>query len=222
MTASEDPQPEPTAAAGGVGAPVAAGEGRRRKQSWLARRVGPTAASAIEWAAVIGGAVLLALVVKVFLLQAFYIPSESMFPTLSEDDRVLVNKMSYRIGDPDRGDIVVFDRPEGANVSDISELIKRIVGLPGEQIVIEGDHVFVDGRQLEEDYLPVGTATTTDESPYKCTRQDPCAVPEGYLWVMGDNRDDSQDSRWFGPIAEDTVVGRAFVVVWPLGRFEIL
>ncbi|HEY6532888.1 MAG TPA: signal peptidase I, partial [Acidimicrobiales bacterium] len=160
--------------------------------------------------------------VKVFLVQAFYIPSDSMYPTLKKNDRVLVNKLSYRLHDPNRGDIVVFDRPEGATSSDISELIKRIVGLPGEEVVIEGDNVFVDGRQLEEGYLPVGTETSTTASPYKCTRVDPCVVPDDHLWVMGDNRGDSQDSRWFGPIPEDSVVGRAFVVVWPIGRFDIL
>jgi signal peptidase I len=171
---------------------------------------------------VIGGAVILAVIVKVFLVQAFYIPSASMEPTLKKEDRVLVNKLSYRFGDPGRGDIVVFDRPEGATASDISELIKRVVGLPGESIVIEGGHVFVDGRQLEEDYLPEGTTTSTDAFENKCHRDDPCVVPADSLWVMGDNRNDSQDSRAFGTIPEDTVVGRAFVVVWPLGRFGFL
>ena len=226
MTAPEDPDPDlfdpsnrPEGSPGGSGG---GGKQRRRKPSRLARRFGPRTASFIEWGVVIGGAVILAVVVKVFLVQAFYIPSESMYPTLRKEDRVLVNKLSYKVGDPSRGDIIVFDRPEGATASDISELIKRVVGLPGESIVIEGGNVFVDGRQLEEDYLPEGTTTSTDASDYKCHRDDPCVVPEGSLWVMGDNRNDSQDSRWFGAIPEDTVVGRAFVVVWPLSRFEIL
>jgi signal peptidase I len=222
VTAPEDREAESTTTVGAAEAGPVSGKRRTKKQGRLARRFGSTTASAIEWAVVIGGAVLLAVIVKVFLVQAFYIPSDSMLPTLRKDDRVLVNKLSYRFGDPDRGDIIVFDRPEGAVASDISELIKRVVGLPGEEIVIEGGDVYVDGRQLEEGYLPEGTVTSTEASDYKCHRDDPCVVPEDHLWVMGDNRGDSQDSRYFGPIPEDTVVGRAFVVVWPLSRFDML
>ena len=198
------------------------GSVKRRKRGRLARRFGPRTANLIEWGVVIGGAVLLAIIVKLFLVQAFYIPSASMYPTLQKNDRVLVNKLSYRLHDPNRGDVVVFERPPGETASDIPDLIKRVVGLAGEEIVIEGGHVYVDGQMLEESYLPVGTTTSTEPSPYKCHRDDPCVVPEGDLWVMGDNRNDSTDSRWFGPIEESTVVGRAFVIVWPLGRFGLL
>ena len=175
---------------------VEAGPAKRHKrQGRLARRFGSGTANVIEWAVVIGGAVLLAIIVKLFLVQAFYIPSASMYPTLQKSDRVLVNKLSYHLHDPNRGDIVVFERPPSATASDIPDLIKRVVGLPGEEIVIEGDHVYVDGEMLEESYLPVGTITSTEDSPYKCQRDDPCVVPDGDLWVMGDNREDSNDSR---------------------------
>ncbi len=157
---------------------------------------------------------------KIFLLQAFYIPSDSMYPTLKEGDRVLVNKLSYKLHDVNRGDIVVFERPPEETATDIPDLIKRVVGLPGEQIVIESGHVYVDGSLLDEPYLPDGVTTTTDNAPYKCTREDPCVVPEGDVWVMGDNRNDSKDSRYFGPIEESSIVGRAFVIVWPLTRLS--
>ena len=170
----------------------------------------------------IGGAVVLAVVVKVFLLQAFFIPSASMFPTLQEGDRVLVNKLSYKLHDVNRGDVVVFERPPSETASEVPDLIKRVVGLPGEQIVIEGGKVYADGQMLEENYLPEGVTSSTDNAPLKCSRDVPCVVPDGDVWVMGDNRNDSKDSRYFGPVDTDTIVGRAFVLVWPFDRFGFL
>jgi len=191
---------------------------RRRLERWL----GPRGAALAEWALVIVGAVVLAVVVKVFLLQAFYIPSLSMYPTLHEGDRVLVNKLSYHLHDVNRGDIVVFERPAAETSSNIPDLIKRVVGLPGESIVISDGSVYVDGKKLPESYLPTGTVTSAQAAPYKCTSQAPCVVPPGSVWVMGDNRADSKDSRYFGPIPESSIVGRAFVRVWPFGRFGLL
>ena len=172
--------------------------------------------ASIEWILVIGGAILLAVIVKMVLLQAFYIPSASMYPTLQKGDRVLVNKISYKLHDVNRGDVVVFERPPSETATNIPDLIKRVVGLPGEQIVIEGGRVYIDGQLLDEPYLPEGVTTTAENAPLKCAREAPCVVPEGDVWVMGDNRNDSKDSRYFGPIDEDSIVGRAFVVVWPL------
>lgn len=170
------------------------------------RRMSRSTRSAIEWVAVIVGALVVALVVKVFLVQAFYIPSASMEPTLQIGDRVLVNKLDDGIGGLDRGDVIVFDRPGGAGADGISELIKRVIGLPGETIEGRNGVVLVDGQQLSERYLPSGT-TTSDFPPQE--------VPIGEVWVMGDNRDQSDDSRRFGTIPEDDIVGRAFVIIWP-------
>lgn len=195
---------------------------RRGLRGRLERWLGVRGAALAEWVLVIVGAVVLAVVVKVFLLQAFYIPSLSMYPTLHEGDRVLVNKLSYRLHDVNRGDIVVFERPASETSSNIPDLIKRVVGLPGESIVIDGGSVYVDNRKLDESYLPAGTVTSAQSAPYKCTVQAPCVVPQGSVWVMGDNRPDSKDSRYFGPIPESTIVGRAFVRVWPFGRFGLL
>jgi signal peptidase I len=183
------------------------------------RRLPSRTRSLVEWVVVIAGAVIVALVIKTFLIQAFYIPSRSMEPTLEINDRVLVNKLSYDLHDVNRGDIVVFERPESERGSDIKDLIKRVVALPGEQLVIKDDTVFVDGQRLVEPYLAPGTTIANGPAePWRCTEEAPCAVPEDSVWVMGDNRPDSRDSRFFGPISEDAIVGRAFVRIWPLDR----
>ena len=167
--------------------------------------------SAVEWVAVIVGALVVALVVKTFLFQAFYIPSGSMEPTLKKGDRVLVNKLSYDLHDVHRGDIVVFTLPpDKVGPDGIKDLIKRVVGLPGEVIESRQGQVYINDTLLKEPYLPKGV--TTDHPPIQ--RQ---TVPAGHIFVMGDNRDDSADSRFAnrGPIPINTIVGRAFVEVWP-------
>jgi signal peptidase I len=191
--------------------------------------------SLVEWVLVIAGALVVALLIKTFLIQAFFIPSASMVPTLHVDDRVLVNKLSYKLHDVNRGDIVVFERPEHDNPSsrtsngngvveedDVKDLIKRVIGLPGDEVVIKENAVWINGDRLEESYLPTGTTTTNRGDYQDCTDQDPCEIPAGMVWVMGDNRGASQDSRYFGPIDEDAIVGRAFLRIWPLGDFGFL
>lgn len=167
--------------------------------------------STVEWVAVIVGALVVALVVKTFLFQAFYIPSGSMEPTLEKGDRVLVNKLSYDLHDVNRGDVVVFELPaDKVGADGIKDLIKRVIGLPGDVIETRNGVVYINGRRLKEPYLPDGV--TTDHPPIE--RQ---TVPEDHVFVMGDNRDNSADSRYVsrGPIPIDTIVGRAFVLVWP-------
>ena len=177
-----------------------------------------------EWVAVAIGALAVALLIKAFLLQAFYIPSPSMDPTLQNDDRVLVNKLSYRVGDVQRGDIIVFERPEGVP-SDTDDFIKRVIGLAGEVVSFSDGAVFIDGRALSEDYVGEHL-TTNDRLIPGCDNtpsvSDRCVIPDGHVFVMGDNRDASLDSRNFGPIDEDTIVGRAFLKVWPLGDIGFL
>jgi signal peptidase I len=189
--------------------PVSAGDAAHDGDRHLSR----SARSAIEWIAVIVGALVVALVVKTFLIQAFYIPSESMVPTLKVGDRVLVNKLSYSRGDVDRGDIVVFARPGGPGADGIADLIKRVVALPGETVEGREGSVYVDGRRLDEGYLPDGVVTT----PFP-----PFTVPPDHVWVMGDNRGASDDSRRFKAVPLDDVVGRAFVVIWPLSEIGLL
>lgn len=178
--------------------------------------------SLVEWIVVVVGAVLVALIIKTFVMQAFFIPSESMVPTLKINDRVLVNKLSYRLHDVNRGDIIVFERPEGESNDQVKDLIKRVIALPGESLVINDNKIYINGQQLAEPYLPAGTINTPGPGgatwTHKCTTDDPCVVPEGAVWVMGDNRTNSKDSRYIGPIPEDKIVGRAFVTVWPFDR----
>jgi signal peptidase I len=167
----------------------------------------------IEWVAIVVGAFAVALVIKTFFVQAFYIPSESMFPTLTEDDRVLVNKLSYELHEVNRGDLVVFERPPNEPESDVKDLIKRVVALEGETIEERGGQLYIDGEVLDEPYLEDGVES------HNLTKVE---VPEGHVFVMGDNRGASRDSRYFGPIDTDLIVGRAFVKVWPLTDAETL
>jgi signal peptidase I len=177
-------------------------------------------------------AALIAFLVKTFLAQAYYIPSGSMLPQLQIDDRVVVSKLAYKAHDPRRGDIVVFDDPtkngedepdegflrkvgEGIGIVQPStdEFIKRVVALPGETVEGRDGHVFINGRRLYEPYL-TDSVVTADF--------DRTTVKPGHLWVMGDNRSSSADSRVFGQIDTDTIVGRAVVTVWPFGSAEFL
>lgn len=164
----------------------------------------------LEWLAVVACGVLIALTAQAFVVQAFWIPSPSMTPTLEVDDRVLVNKLAYRTHDVHRGDLVVFERPPQASDgegNEIKDLIKRVVAVGGDTLEARDGQVYVNGERIEEPYLVDGTPT--DNLP----RQ---VIPEGFVFVMGDNRTNSQDSRYFGPIDEDTIVGRAFVKVLPV------
>jgi signal peptidase I len=184
-------------------------------------------------------AFVLALLIKTFLIQAFYIPSESMDPTLKVGDRVLVNKLTYRFHPPRRGDIIVFQDPNptaevhrnpvsafihwlgeglGLSTSPDKDFIKRVIGLPGDTVevrVVNGvGIVYVNGHPLQEPYL----------NPIKETRPyPPHVVPADSLFVMGDNRTNSNDSRYgLGYIPESKVIGRAFVIIWPPSRIRWL
>jgi signal peptidase I len=182
---------------------------------------------ALEWVVLIAIALGIAFLIKSFLFQAFYIPSESMKPTLNVGDRVLVNKLSYDLHDVNRGDIIVFEAPARAQSGDIEDLVKRAIGLPGETITADANgSVVVDGRRLKEPYLPKGTLTKFTDVPPDCgapTNGEPgCVVPKDHLLMLGDNRQFSKDSRVFGPIPEDTIVGRVFVRIWPLSDIGFL
>jgi signal peptidase I len=181
-----------------VGPPPSTGPTKKKRS---------TTRSIVEWVAVVGGALIVALVIRAFFLAAFYIPSESMVPTLQKGDRVLVNKLSYKLHDVHRGDVVVFGRPPNEPDNGIKDLIKRVIGLPGETIEVRDCKVLINGQPLTESYVKSWTRTCT-YAPHQIGKDE--------VFVMGDNRDDSQDSRYFGPIKESLIVGRAFVIVWPL------
>ena len=183
----------------------------------------------LEWGAVILGALLVAFLIKTFLMQAYYIPSSSMTPTLQVGDRVLVNKLSYEVGDIGRGDLVVFGRP--ATESTVkTDLIKRVIGLEGELIEIIEGRIYItqsesSSRQLlVEPYLASTTYTRGFDNTDLCEKatENSCLIPDNHVFVLGDNRDGSRDSRFFGPIDENTVVGRAFIRLWPIGSLKFL
>jgi signal peptidase I len=174
--------------------------------------VGGVGRTIIEWLVVIGCGILIAVGARAFLVQAFWIPSPSMAPTLEPGDRVLVNKLAYKAHEVNHGDLVVFERPpQASNGEDdeIKDLIKRVVAVGGDTIEARDGLVYVNGERIEEPYLVEGTPT--DNLPLR-------EIPEGMVFVMGDNRTNSEDGRVFGPIDEDTIVGRAFVTVLPISQ----
>ena len=179
----------------------------KRKAAWL---------SALEWGILVISALAIALLIKTFLFQAFYIPSDSMVPTLKTNDRVIVNKLSYHLHTVHRGDIVVFKAPPGIDPS-VKDLVKRVIGLPGETIEARGDgRVYINGSALDERWLPAGVRTDPGFTPIK--------VPPDSYYVLGDNRQNSKDSRYFPShfIRKKDIVGRVFVRIWPLNRLGIL
>ena len=184
-----------------VPAPAPAGRRRRR--------------ALIEWAAVIAVAVIAALALRSFVVQPYYIPSGSMEPTLKIGDKVLVDKLSYHFHSVHRGDVIVFKKPPSFNSPGVKDLIKRVIGLPGETISASGGQVYIDGKLLAQPWLPKLHAYTANFGPVH--------IPMGDYFVMGDNRGDSDDSRFqLGPIPRNLIVGRAFLVWWPLGHFGTL
>ena len=198
----------------GEDAAEAVDEKERRGQRKVGRAVR-------EWILVIGGALVVALLIRTFLFQAYEIPSPSMVDTLNVGDRVLVNKLAYKVHDVHRGDVVVFKRPPGEPDPQIKDLIKRVIGLPGETLVFRDCRVFVDGKALVESYVD-DQCTDPPQDTVDPDGDGSVTVPDGMLFVMGDNRGGSFDSRYFGPITESSVVGRAFVIMWPIGDWAWL
>ena len=179
-----------------------------------------TARVVAEWVVVLAGALVLALVLRSVLFQAYYIRFTSMEPTLSNGDRVLVNKLSYDLHDVNRGDLVVLERPPGVSGRQADDLIKRVIALPGEVIrFVEGD-VYINGQRLHQPYLH-SSGITTGSMPSGCAEivEGGCLIGAGDVFVMGDNRANSADSRSFGPVSERLIVGHAFLRVWPVTEF---
>jgi signal peptidase I len=156
----------------------------------------------------LGMAVVMALVIRAFMLQAFYIPSGSMEPTLEPGDFILANRLVYDFHPPRRGDIIVFPFPRDEHW----DFVKRVIGLPGDLVESKDGQVWVNGQPLHEAYLPppAGALGTTDLPPRR--------VPPGQLFVLGDNRGASLDSRYWGTVDQHKVIGKAFLVYWSHGR----
>jgi signal peptidase I len=199
-----------------------AGEGNRPPD----KRSGPSNGgrrALTEWVVIVVVALVAALLIKTFAVQAFSIPSQSMEPTLMPGDRVLVDKLASDFSPVHTGDIVVFRRPPADN-SAVDDLIKRVIAGPGQSIYVANCKVYVNGKELSQHYLPEGWESPSSEyctvwdAPGMLDLPDPYRVPAGHYFMMGDNRKDSDDSRYWGTVPANYLVGVAFVRIWPLGR----
>lgn len=157
---------------------------------------------AIIWALVISSLVI------IFIAQAFYIPSVSMSPTLLIKDRIIVNKFIYSFTEPQRQEIIVFKYP----VQPKRKLIKRLIGLTGDKVEIKDGLVYLNDQLLEEDYI--------QEKDYR--NYGPVVIPEDNYFVLGDNRNNSEDSRFWGFVPKNNIIGKAILIFWPLNRIKIL
>lgn len=216
------------------------------RSSWR-ERFRPVLAHLTELPMLIAAAFVIAVVIKTFLVQAFFIPSESMLPTLHPGDRVLVEKLGYRFSEPSRGDVVVFEKTVFGEAPDVpwyqdgknfvrellglptgveEDYIKRIVAVGGDTIRYSGTPraLMINGNEVDQPFIRGGRDRFSSSlTAQDCERlgmrahEGGCLVPAGRVFVMGDNRGDSEDSRILGPIDEDRIVGRAFVIIWPPG-----
>jgi signal peptidase I len=174
----------------------------------------PRRRAAIEWTIIIIVAVLVSFLLRTFAFQTFYIPSGSMEPTLQIGDRIIVDKLSVTWGHINIGDIVVFKAPPAENCGEpVTDLVKRVIGLPGDHLTSKGNTIYVNGTALKENWPhtePLGQAIG------KVT------VPKGQYFMMGDNHSDSCDSRMWGTVPRSDIIGKAFVRIWPLSRIGFL
>ena len=190
--------------------------------------------SLLELVVIVAVAIGLALLIQAFLVKPYRIPSESMEPTLDVGQRVLVSRVNYRVGDPDRGDIVVFHPPQGAESNacgvehgenelcsrptaerDDVNFIKRIVAVPGDTLSVRDGHAIVNGKVQDgdDDVRPCAPGT--------CNFPKPIKIPPGHFFMMGDNRGASDDSRFWGPVPEEWIIGQAFATYWPPRRIGV-
>jgi len=169
-----------------------------------------------EWVESIVIALVLALFVRAFIVQAFKIPSGSMRPTLIERDRILVNKFIYRFKEPQRGDIIVFRYPEDRK----KDFVKRLVALPGETISIKDGNIYIDDKIVEGPHI-IREIYYYNRGDYGQEGK-AVKVPEGFFYGLGDNSASSRDSRYWGFIPKRDMLGRAFVIYWPPNRIRIL
>ncbi|MBP0012405.1 MAG: signal peptidase I [Roseofilum sp. SID2] len=164
---------------------------------------------------IIAIAVIVALLVRTAIAEPRFIPSDSMFPTLAVGDRLVIEKVSYHFHPPETGDIVVFEPPPQLQAQGYRKdqaFIKRVIGQPGQTVEVSGGKVYLNDRPIQEDYIA--------EPPEY--HWGPELVPEGRLFVMGDNRNDSNDSHIWKFLPQKNIIGRAVVRFWPLDRLEII
>ena len=189
----------------------------------------------VELVTIVAVALGLALGIQALLVKPFRIPSESMEPTLDVGQRVLVNRLDVRLGTPDRGDIMVFKPPKGADDNECgrphseesacpfptkqrssTNFIKRVVAVGGDHLKVIDGHAYVNGKRQKEPFIRPSANCGICNLPHQIT------IPKGYFFMMGDNRGQSADSREWGPIPKKWMIGKAFVTYWPPGRIGTL
>jgi len=168
----------------------------------------------IETAVILLVALLVAVLLRAFVLQTYYVPSPSMAPTIEPGDRIVVDKLSYHIHSVNRGDIVVFARPpaEHCGSAPVPDLVKRVIGLPGERISSAGNQVLINGKAIAEPWLPKPDPLGKPIPPE--------TIPTNDYYVLGDNRADSCDSRYWGPVPRSLIVGKVVAIFWPLSHLH--
>jgi signal peptidase I len=169
----------------------------------------------LEWVLVFAAAIAASLLIRTYVVEFYEIPSGSMLETIQEGDRVIGEKLSYRVSEPKAGDIITFEDP----VSSGTTLIKRVIATGGQTVDLIDGSVYVDGEKLDESYTLGKQSLPLDEQAAGVTISYPYTVPEGYLWVMGDNRTNSLDSRYFGAIPISSVSSRVIWTYWPLSSW---
>jgi signal peptidase I len=193
------------------------------------------AGSLIELVTIVAVALGLALGIQAFLVKPFRIPSESMVPTLAVGQRVLVDRVMLRFNDPQRGDVMVFKPPAGADENACGErnpeetacakptdkrsdtnFIKRVVAVGGDRLSVRGGRVYIDGKLQDEPFI------RADDECGICNLPRPITIPKGHFFMMGDNRGESADSREWGPVPKKWMIGEARVTYWPPGKIGIL
>lgn len=169
-----------------------------------------------EWVESIIIALVLALIIRTFVLQAFKIPTGSMRPTLLEGDRLLVNKFIYKFKEPERGDIVVFRFPG----EEKKDFIKRLIAKEGETVEIKDGDIYIDGNKIEEPFT-IRQIRYYNKSPYGGVGER-VNVPEDSFYVLGDNSASSRDSRYWGFVPRKNIIGKAFFLYWPINRIRVI
>ena len=177
-----------------------------------------------ELVAVVVVAVVIAVLLRTFVVATYSIPSGSMEPTLQIGDRIVVDKLSYHLHGVETSNIIVFATPpdEDCAGSPVADLVKRVIGLPGQTISLSGGQVYIDGKLLSEPWLPPSVRDETYPGPSDkaYSLHQAFRIPAGDVFVMGDNRPQSCDSRYWGPVRESTIVGKVDLRIWPLSRFD--
>jgi signal peptidase I len=205
------------------------------------KRGSSAGSSILELVLIVAVALGLALAIQAFLVKPYRIPSESMVPTLEVGQRVLVNRIGSRFGEPSVGDVVVFHPPAGAEASPPDQcgepprtgaacdtptsqradvnFIKRVVGAPGDRIAVRDGHVIRNGKRADEPFI---SNTCAGDAGAGCNFPRPITVPPDHYFMMGDNRGESDDSRFWGPVPKSWVIGNAFATYWPPDRIGVL